>query len=85
IWGHKLGREYVLTSQTLQIYPTAEKFTGAVCLIHGTADRIVPYTYSEHYNRLYRNSELHLIQGADHGFTGFEGVAAKIAADFLVR
>ena len=85
IWGHKLGREYVLTSQTLQIYPTAEKFTGNVCLIHGTADRIVPYTYSEHYNRLYRNSELHLIQGADHGFTGFEGVAAKIAADFLVR
>lgn len=85
IWGHKLGREYILTAQTLQIYPTSEKFTGAVCLIHGTADRIVPYTYSEHYNRIYRNSELHLINGADHGFTGFEGVAAKIAADFLVK
>ena len=45
----------------------------------------MPYTYSEHYNRLYSNSELHLIQGADHGFTGFEGVAAKIAVNFLVK
>ncbi len=83
--NYSMGREYVLTAQTLQIYPTSEKFTGAVCLIHGTADRIVPYTYSENYHRLYKNSELNLIQGADHGFTGFEGIAAKMAADFLMK
>ena len=82
---YSIGREYILTAQTLQIYPTAEKFTGPVCLIHGTADRIVPYTYSEHYNRLYRNSELHLMPGADHGFNGFEKEAAEIAADFLMK
>ena len=83
--NYSIGREYILTAQTLQIYPTAEKFTGPVCLIHGTADRIVPYTYSEHYNRLYRNSELHLMPGADHGFNGFEKEAAEIAADFLMK
>ena len=81
----EMGRDYVLTAQTLQIYPTAEKFTGPVCLIHGTADRIVPYTYSEHYHRLYENSGLDLIDGADHGFTGFEGEAARIAVDFLTN
>ena len=82
---YSIGRDYVLTAQTLPIYPTAEKFTGAVCLIHGTADRIVPYTFSEHYHRLYRNSELHLMPGVDHGFTGAENEAAKIAADFLMK
>ena len=85
IWGHKLGREYIITAQTLPIYETAEKFTGPVCLIHGTADRIVPYTYSLSYKRVYQNSELHLIDGADHGFRGFEDEAAKIATDFFVK
>ncbi len=83
--GYSIGREYILTAQTLQIFPTAEKFTGPVCLIHGKADRIVPYTFSETYHRLYRNSEIHLLPEADHGFTGFEETAAEIAADFLTK
>ena len=78
-----LGREYILSAQTLPIYETAEKFTGPVCLIHGTGDRIVPYTYSLRYNRIYSNSELHLLNGADHGFNGFEEAAAGIAVPFL--
>lgn len=82
---YELGREYILTSQTLPIYETAEKFTGPVCLIHGTADRLVPYSYSERYDKIYANSELHLIDGADHGFTGFEDTVAKIAVDFLKK
>ena len=82
---YDLGREYMLTAQTLPIYETAEKFTGPVCLIHGKADRIVPYTYSERYHKNYAVSELHLIDGADHGFTGFEEYAAKIAVTFLKK
>ena len=80
-----LGRGYMVSAQTLPIYETAEKFTGPVCLIHGTADRIVPYTYSERYHKNYADSELHLIDGADHGFTGFEGEAVKIAVSFLKK
>lgn len=78
-----LGRGYILSAQTLPIYETAEKFTGPVCLIHGTADRIVPYTYSLSYHRVYSDSELHLIDGADHGFRGFEKTAAEFAVPFL--
>ncbi|MBQ3757821.1 MAG: alpha/beta hydrolase, partial [Synergistaceae bacterium] len=74
---------YILSAQTLPIYETAEKFTGPVCLIHGTADRIVPYTYSLSYHRVYSDSELHLIDGADHGFNGFEKTAAEFAVPFL--
>ena len=80
-----LGREYLLAGQTLPIYQTSKNFTGPVCLIHGTADRMVPYTYSETYNMLYSNSELHLMPGADHQFTGFVDEMAEKAADFLVK
>ena len=82
---YNLGRGYMLTSQTLPIYETAEKFTGPACMIHGTADRIVPYTYSQRYAKIYANGELHLIEGADHGFTGFEDEAANIAVNFLKK
>ncbi|MBQ7221550.1 MAG: alpha/beta fold hydrolase [Synergistaceae bacterium] len=78
-----LGRNYMVSSQTLPIYETAEKYTGPVCLIHGTGDRIVPYTYSERYHKNYVNSEIHLLDGVDHGFTGAEEEAAKIAVLFL--
>ena len=80
-----LGRDYMVTSQTLPIYETAGKFTGRVCVIHGTADRIVPYTYGERYHKIYANSELHLLDGADHGFTGCEDEAVKIAVSFLKK
>lgn len=82
---YDLGRGYMLTAQTLPIYETAEKFTGRVCVIHGTADRIVPYTYGERYHKIYANSELHLLDGADHGFTGCEDEAVKIAVSFLKK
>ena len=81
----ELGKNYVLTAQTLPIYETAEKFTGPACMIHGTADRIVPYTYSERYNKIYENGEIHLIDGADHGFNNFWDEATKIAVDFLTK
>ena len=81
--AYKLGRDYILTAQTLPIYETAEKFTGPACMIHGKADRIVPYTYSMVYERIYANGKLNLIEGADHGFKGFEDEAARIAVNFL--
>ena len=86
IFGNlNLGRNYILTAQKLKIYETVEKFTGPVCLVHGTGDRLVPYTYSERYNKIYANSELHLLDGVDHGFNSHWEEAAKIAVDFLMR
>ncbi|MBQ4418389.1 MAG: alpha/beta fold hydrolase [Synergistaceae bacterium] len=81
----KMGREYILTARTLQIYETARKFKNPVCLIHGTADTIVPYTYSQNYHEIYANSELNLIDGWDHGFNNHESEAAKIAANFFAK
>ena len=47
--GRKLGREYILTAFRLPIYETAIRYQGAAFLIHGTGDRVAPYSYSERY------------------------------------
>lgn len=81
--GHRVGRNYILTAQKLPIYETAKKFTGAAFMIHGTADIIVPYTYSLHYQEIYKNSELKLLNGFDHGFNQDTKQTAKFVADFF--
>ena len=81
----KVGRDYVKVAQTLPIYETAINYQGPACLIHGTGDIVVPYTYSLRYGRIYADSELHLLPGFDHSFTQDAAKAARIAADYFIK
>lgn len=81
----KVGREYIVTLQTMPIYETAEKFTGPALMIHGTDDRHAPYTNSLIYKKYFRRGEVVLRDRLNHAFTGDEQGTAKIAADFFVR
>ena len=83
--GLKLGRNYIITAQTLPIYETAEKFQGSALMIHGTGDVVVPYTYSLHYQHIYPQSQLELLNGFDHSFSQDVAKAAKIVADYFVK
>lgn len=84
IWGgRELGGNYVRTARTLPIYETATRFTGPVCLIHGTDDRIAPYTASETFKREYKQAELHLLENDDHGLSKHFGEVLKLVGDFL--
>ncbi len=83
--GHKVGRNYILTAQSLPIYETAEKFTGPALMIHGTADLTVPYNCSLTYKKFYKRGTIVLLDKVDHGFHGEENRTAKIAAEFLAR
>lgn len=83
--GHKVGRDYILTAQTLPIYETAEKFTGSALMIHGTGDVIVPYTYSLSYKKIYRHGEVELLDKVDHSFNGQEERVARTCAEFFAR
>ena len=65
----KLGGEYIRTAFSLPIYETARKYTGPACIIHGTGDQVVPYTYGERYHEIWPGSELHILHAADHGFS----------------
>lgn len=70
-WGiKKLGREYLLTTQELDIYGTAKAYGGSVLILHGTNDNIVPLWCSERYKETYgERSELSLIEGENHTIT----------------
>ena len=81
----KLGGEYIRTAFSLPIYETAKKFTGPACIIHGTGDQVVPYTYGERYHEIWPDSELHIIPTADHGFSKHMQQTVDLMVDFLVR
>ena len=66
----KLGREYILSTQDLDIYGTAKDYTGPVRLIHGSKDTIVPMSCSERYVETYGDrSELIVVEGENHLIT----------------
>ena len=83
--GYKIGYEYIKTAQTMPIFETAAEYDGTVCIIHGSYDTIVPYTYSERYNNTYRNSKLVMIDKADHAFTDHFAEVVKTATDFFTK
>lgn len=81
--GLRMGHDYIATAQTLPIYETAQEYKGAVLVIHGTWDVVVPYTYGERYHQVYKNSQLILLPQVDHSFTTKEArnrAAAEITA-----
>lgn len=82
-----VGRNYFVTAQTLPIYETAWQYDGPVVLVHGTADRIVPYTYSERYKAGYKDAQLHLLPGVDHSFTTEQSRlrTASIVSSFILN
>lgn len=82
IMMHKLGRKFIQAAQVLPIYETSAKYTGKVCLIHGTEDKIVPVGYSEKYHECYSDSVLHIIEGETH-FLNKKKDAVTIATSFL--
>ena len=66
----KLGREYILTTQELDIYGTAKAYTGPVRLIHGSKDTIVPMSCSERFVEAYtQDAELVVVEGENHMIT----------------
>lgn len=66
----KLGREYILTTQELDIYGTAKEYTGPVRLIHGSKDNIVPMSCSEKFVETYtQDAELIVVEGENHMIT----------------
>lgn len=79
----KVGKNYIETAMNLPIYETAGNYTGPVLILHGTHDRIVPYTYSERYHEKLKNSQIRLISDEDHTFSRTYIESALLVADWL--
>ena len=85
IWdGKKLGREYIKSAFWLPIYPTAAKYKGKAIIVHGTADRVVPFTCGERFNEIWPESQLVILDEFDHGFSQNIYRATTIVSDFLI-
>lgn len=85
VWGHHLGCDYIKTAFWLPIYETAAGYKGRACIIHGTSDRTVPYTYGLRFHQLWKKSEWHLLDHYDHGFGPHPEEAVKLAVAFFVK
>ena len=85
IWGKHLGRDYVKTAFRLPIYETAAHYQGPAMIIHGTGDRVVPYTYGLRYHQMWKGSAYEELEQFDHGFMQNVYRAARLASDFLIK
>lgn len=84
IGGMKLGREYLLSTQKLDIYGTAKAYTGPVRLIHGDEDNIVPMWCSEKFVQTYGDaSELIVVKGENHMITKKLNMVVKLVVEFF--
>ncbi|MBO7457215.1 MAG: alpha/beta hydrolase [Paludibacteraceae bacterium] len=84
-WGvMKLGREYLLTTQQLDIFGTAAAYQGPVLLLHGDKDKIVPLWCSEKYLETYGDrAALRVIPGVNHTITTRRKKVVRYAVDFF--
>lgn len=84
-WGFmKLGREYLLTTQDLDIYGTAAAYEGQVRILHGAKDKIVPMWCSEKYQEIYGDrAELVVIKGENHTITNRRDEVVRRIVEFF--
>jgi pimeloyl-ACP methyl ester carboxylesterase len=81
----RLGREYIRSAFSLPIYETAAKYQGPALIIHGNADRVVPYTYGERFHQLWPGSEYVMLEHYDHGFSQNIGHATDLVSHYLIK
>lgn len=79
----RVGHDYVETAKNLPIYEVSARYKGPVLIIHGTADDIVPYSYGEEYHNIYANSDLELLTGLSHNFSGSEDKVAELVSEYI--
>lgn len=63
------GNRYAEDAAGMDVDEEIDDYSGPVLLMHGTKDVIVPYTYSVEASEVYRDADLKLYEGADHGFS----------------
>ena len=83
--GLKLGKDYITTAFSLPIYETAANYHGKALMIHGTGDRLVPYTYSVLFYHIWPGSELQLLDGFDHGFMEDLDRVVDMASEHIIK
>ena len=80
LMGATIGRVYTEDALSFDIYEVMKNYAGNALIVHGTADNIVPVTYSERAAVTMEAAALLKIEGAGHGFYGKDDLTATEAA-----
>ncbi len=82
----KLGREYLLSTQQLDIYGTAQAYKGPVRIIHGKEDNMVPMWCSKDFEKTYGSAaELVVVDGENHSISKKTQRVAELIVDFFAK
>ena len=82
----RLGFKLYEEIQNLVPYENLIKEDIPILFVHGTVDKMIPYTLSEKINKLCKNSTLKLIENGDHTFSNDEKArleACNVTVDFI--
>ena len=86
LWGNqRLGRKYITTAFSLPIYETAANYQGPALVVHGNADRVVPYTYGERFHQQWHGSQYVLQEYFYHGFSQNVYRITDLVSQFLIQ
>ena len=66
IYGYRIGKGYILEAQQLDVYGDTSPYQGPTCIVHGTKDRIVPFSYGEEYHAAMPQSEFYPVERDCH-------------------
>lgn len=83
--NQRLGRKYITTAFSLPIYETAANYQGPALVVHGNADRVVPYTYGERFHQQWQGSQYVLQEYFDHGFSQNVYRTTDLVSQFLIQ
>lgn len=73
VGGLSVGTDFVDDVVKLDIFARAAAYDKNVLLIHGTADKTVPFSTSERYAEIYGTQAVfHAVNGSDHTFNSKE-------------
>lgn len=80
----RVSKDYILSTQKLDIYGTAEAYEGPVRILHGSEDKLVPMWCSEDFKDIYGDAaELIVIEGENHRISRKTRAVADLVVDFF--
>lgn len=83
--GLKVGQAFLETTPNVEIYETAQRYTGPVLVVHSQDDQLVPYRYGVEFSNIYKDARLETLHGLDHNFTQDTPGVNKQIVDYLAE
>ncbi|MGN0637915.1 MAG: alpha/beta fold hydrolase [Huintestinicola sp.] len=67
--GHVISRKYYDGVPRYDVFEKVGEYSAPVLIMHGTSDRVVNVSYAKKAAESFKNAELILYEGEDHGFS----------------